>query len=221
MSGQGASGHPMRPTILLADDHSVIRFGLRALLEMADMQVVAEAADGREAVRLAQEQVPDVAVFDIAMPGLNGIEAASMLKTRCPHTRVVILSMHSDSEHVHRAMAAGASGYVLKGGATDEIVTAVRAVHGGRNYLSAGLAAAVSAGGPIAARGPLDSLSARERQVLQLVAEGHSSAQIAALVHLSPKSVDTYRSRLMRKLGVADLAALIRFAVQHGLTPGG
>ena len=211
----------MKPTILLADDHSVIRFGLRALLEMADMTVVAEAADGREAVRLAQEHAPEVAIFDIAMPGMNGIEATGVLKSRCPDTRVVILSMHSDSEHVHRALASGACGYVLKGGATDEIVTAVRTVRAGRQYLSSGLAAATPAGGQGAALSPLDSLSARERQVLQLVAEGHSSAQIAALVHLSPKSIDTYRSRLMRKLGVADMAALIRFAVQHGLTPGG
>lgn len=211
----------MNPTVLLADDHSVIRFGLRALLEMADMKVIAEAADGREAVRLAQEHGPDVAIFDIAMPGLNGIEAAAILKTRCPQTRVVILSMHSDSEHVHRALAAGACGYVLKGGATGEIVTAVRTVAAGRQYLSGGLAAAAAASGIENTLSPLDSLSARERQVLQLVAEGHSSAQIAALVHLSPKSVDTYRSRLMKKLGVADMAALIRFAVQHGLTPGG
>jgi DNA-binding NarL/FixJ family response regulator len=211
----------MKPTILLADDHSVIRFGLRALLEMADMQVVAEAADGRDAVRLAQEHTPDVAIFDIAMPGLNGIEAAGLLKARCPQTRVVILSMHSDSEHVHRALAAGACGYVLKGGATDEIVAAVRAVRAGKQYLSPVLASSAPTGGQAAtARSPLDSLSTRERQVLQLVAEGHSSARIAALVHLSPKSIDTYRSRLMRKLGVADLAGLIRFAVQHGLTPG-
>jgi len=210
----------MNPTILLADDHSVMRFGLRALLEMADMKVVAEAADGREAVRLAQEHEPDVAIFDLAMPGMNGIEATGILRLRCPRTRVVILSMHSDSEHVHRAMAAGASAYVLKGGATDEIVAAVRTVHAGRQYLGRGLAAATSTSGLAAARSPLDSLSARERQVLQLVAEGHSSAQIAALVHLSPKSIDTYRSRLMKKLGVADMAALIRFAVRHGLTPG-
>jgi DNA-binding NarL/FixJ family response regulator len=170
-------------------------------------------------VRLAQEQRPDVAVLDIAMPGLNGIEAAAVLKQRCPATRVVILSMHADSEHVHRALAAGATGYVLKGGATGEIVTAVRAVHGGRQYLSPALAAAAAPAGAAGARSPLDSLSARERQVLQLVAEGHSSAEIARIVHLSPKSIDTYRSRLMRKLAVADLPALVKFAVQHGLTP--
>jgi len=205
----------MKPRVLVADDHSVMRFGLRALLEMADMEVVAEAADGREALRLAQEFAPDVAIFDIAMPGLNGIDATGLLKARCPQTRVIILSMHSDSEYVHRATAAGASGYVLKGGATDEIVTAVRTVQAGRQYLSQGLVGAASG-----ARSPLDSLSARERQVLQLVAEGHSSSDIAKIVHLSPKSIDTYRSRLMRKLDVSDLAALVKFAVQHGLTPG-
>ena len=210
----------MKPRILLADDHSVIRFGLRALLELAGMEIVAEAAEGREALRLAQQHAPDVAIFDIAMPGLNGIDAAAILKVRCPQTRIVILSMHADSEYVHRALAAGAFAYVLKGGATDEIVTAVRTVHAGRQYLSPGLAAAAATGAVAAARSPLDSLSARERQVLQLVAEGHSSSQIAQIVHLSPKSVDTYRSRLMRKLGVSDLAALVKFAVQHGLTPG-
>jgi len=210
----------MKPRILLADDHGVMRFGLRALLELAGMEIVAEAADGREALRLAQELAPDVAIFDVAMPGLNGIDATGILKVRCPQTRVVILSMHSDSEHVHRAVAAGASGYVLKGGATDEIVTAVRTVQAGRQYLSQGLLATGLAGTEAGARSPLESLSARERQVLQLVAEGHSSAEIATIVHLSPKSVDTYRSRLMRKLHVSDVASLVKFAIQHGLTPG-
>jgi DNA-binding NarL/FixJ family response regulator len=209
----------MKPTILLADDHGVIRFGLRALLEMAGMEIVAEAAEGREALRLAQEHAPDVAIFDLAMPGLNGIEATDLLKRRCPQTRVVILSMHPDSEHVHRALAAGASAYVLKGGATEEIVTAVRAVQAGRTYLSPTLQAAASETRG-SAKSPLESLSARERQVLQLVVEGHSSAAIANIVHLSPKSIDTYRSRLMRKLGVVDFASLVKFAVQHGLTPG-
>jgi DNA-binding NarL/FixJ family response regulator len=209
----------MKPTVLLADDHGVIRFGLRALLELAGMEIVAEAAEGREALRLAQQHAPDVAILDLAMPGLNGIEATDLLKRRCPQTRVVILSMHPDSEHVHRALAAGASAYVLKGGATDEIVTAVRAVQAGRTYLSPALQA-VASGTPTAAKSPLESLSARERQVLQLVVEGHSSAAIANIVHLSPKSIDTYRSRLMRKLGVVDFASLVKFAVQHGLTPG-
>jgi DNA-binding NarL/FixJ family response regulator len=154
------------------------------------------------------------------MPGLNGIDAAVVLRERCPHTRIVILSMHSDAEYVHRAFAAGASGYLLKGSASEEVVAAVRAVQRGGRYLSRELAhidrtRAERSDEP----GPLDSLSVRERQVLQLVVEGHSSAGIAALVNLSPKSVDTYRSRLMKKVGVSDVPALVKFAIQHGLTP--
>jgi DNA-binding NarL/FixJ family response regulator len=205
--------------VLLADDHAVVRFGLRALLEMSGMEVVAEAGEGREALRLAEELAPDVAILDVTMPGLNGIDAAVVLRERSPKTRVVILSMHSNTEHVHRALAAGASAYLLKGSASEEIVEAIRTVTMGGQYLSRELGPvnATTAGGA----SPLESLSARERQVLQLVVEGHSSAEIAALVHLSPKSVDTYRSRLMKKLGVPDVTALVKFAVQHGLTSGG
>jgi DNA-binding NarL/FixJ family response regulator len=210
----------MKPRVLLADDHTVVRFGLRALLEMSGMQVVGEADDGREALRLAEELQPDLAILDVTMPGLNGIDATAVLRERSAGTRVVILSMHSDSEHVHRAFAAGASAYLLKGSAGDEIVAAARAVMGGGFYASRELAyehpgRAVKSSD----RRPLERLSVREREVLQLVVEGHSSAQIAAMVHLSPKSVDTYRSRLMKKLGVPDVTALVKFAVQHGLTP--
>ena len=212
----------MKTRVLLADDHDVVRYGLRALLELSGMTVVAEAGDGREALRLAEELAPDLAVMDVTMPGLNGIDATAVLRERCPGTRIVILSMHADSEHVHRAFAAGASAYLLKGSASEEIVEAARAVLAGGRYVGRDLALvdrakATDRGTP----SPLDSLSVRERQVLQLVVEGHSSASIAALVNLSPKSVDTYRSRLMKKLGVADLPALVKFAVQHGLTPGG
>ena len=210
----------MKPRILLADDHAMIRFGLRALLDMHDMLVVGEASEGREALRLAQELVPDVAIFDLSMPGLNGIDAAALLKERCPAIRILILSMHSNSEHVHRAFAAGAAGYLLKGSASEEIVAAIRTVLLGRQYLSAALAPP-GAGMPApGGAGPLASLSARERQVLQLVVEGHSSASIAAIVSLSPKSVDTYRSRMMQKLGIRDIAGLVKFAVGNGLTPG-
>jgi len=205
---------------LLADDHAVVRYGLRGLLELSGIQVVGEAGDGREALRVAEEQQPDVAILDVAMPGLNGIDATAALRERCPHTRVVILSMYSDAEYVHRAFAAGASGYLLKGSASDEIVAAARAVMLGGRYVSRELThfdlASVERSDE---RGPLDSLSVRERQVLQLVVEGHSSVGIAALVNLSPKSVDTYRSRLMKKLGVSDVPALVKFAIQHGLTP--
>ena len=210
----------MKIRVLLADDHAVVRYGLRALLELSGMQVIGEAGDGREALRIAQEHQPDVAILDVTMPGLNGIDAAAVLRERCPSTRIVILSMHSDAEHVHRAFAAGANGYLLKGSASEEIVAAARAVVGGGRYLSRELAHLDSVRAKLSDEpAPLDSLSARERQVLQLVVEGHSSAQIAALVFLSPKSVDTYRSRLMKKLGVSDVPSLVKFAIQHGLTP--
>jgi DNA-binding NarL/FixJ family response regulator len=192
------------------------------MLEHAGVEVVGEASDGREALRLALERRPGVVIMDVSMPGLNGIEAARSVREACPDTHVVMLSMHSDVEHVHRAFAAGASGYLLKGAGREEVLAAVSAVVAGKQYVCREIEAArllQQAGSGRA--GPLDSLSARERQVLQLVAEGHSSAEIASLVHLSPKSVDTYRSRLMRKLGLADVAGLVKFAVRHGLTPLG
>jgi len=207
--------------VLLADDHTVMREGLRALLEAGGgISVVGEVGDGRDALRSAEELTPDVVVMDIAMPELNGIEAAAMIRARCPDTRVVILSMHSSSEHIYRALAAGASGYVLKASAGAEVIGAVQAVHLGRQYLSPALREAYAAAVHGRARAsPLDRLSARERQVLQLVAEGKSSAEIGELMRLSPKTVGTYRLRLMDKLGVDDVPSLVKFALQHGLTP--
>jgi DNA-binding NarL/FixJ family response regulator len=212
----------MSVRVLLADDHALLREGLRAMLAAGGgIDVVGEVSEGREALRRSQELCPDVVVMDIAMPGLNGIEAAAMICARCPGTKVVILSMHSSTEHVYRAFAAGAAGYVLKSAAGAELIGAVRAVHAGRRYLSEALHETCGDILRGAARAsPLDSLSSRERQVLQLVVEGRSSAEIAATIHLSPKSVDTYRSRLMKKLGVRDVPALVKFALQHGITPG-
>ncbi len=207
--------------VLLADDHALMREGLRALL-LADQRisVVGDAVNGRQAVQLAQELNPDVLIMDISMPDLNGIEAVRTIGVRCPQTRIVMLSMHSSTEHIHRAFEAGASGYVLKDSAAAEVIAAINAVHAGKRYLSAGLPdAARSAGLGVEGGSPIDSLSARERQVLQLVVEGKSSSEIAVLVHLSPKTVETYRSRMMKKLGVRDLSALVKFAIQHGLTP--
>jgi DNA-binding NarL/FixJ family response regulator len=209
--------------VLLADDHAMMRDGLKALLTASlGVSVVAEVGNGRDAVRSAEELKPDVAIMDISMPELNGIEATRLLREKSPGTRVVILSMHSSSEHVFRALEAGAMGYLLKESAGAEVNAAVRAVHGGRRYLSSAIAALEPAVRSGAARSsPLDSLSARERQVLQLVVEGHSSVEIAKRVHLSPKTVDTYRSRLMGKLGVSDVPSLVKFAIQHGITPAG
>jgi DNA-binding NarL/FixJ family response regulator len=209
--------------LLLADDHAMMREGLKALVAAsADITVVGEAGNGRDALHLVGEICPDVVVMDLAMPELNGIDATRALARRHPQVRVVILSMHSSSEHIFRAFDAGALGYVLKDSLASELVAAVRAAFGGRQYLSRAipLSWADLARKPGRA-GPLESLSGREREVLQLVVEGHSSAEIGEIVHLSRKSVETYRSRLMKKLGVPDFASLIKFAVEHGLTPRG
>jgi DNA-binding NarL/FixJ family response regulator len=206
--------------VVLVDDHAVLRDGLKALFSGArDMEVVGEASDGRDAIRQILQLEPDVAVMDIAMPGLNGIEAVRAIREHGSKTRILMLSMHSTSEFVYRALEAGADGYVLKQCAGMEVVTAVRSVHAGRRYLSC----AISKTDLAAARGsaqasPLARLSTRESEVLQLVVEGKTSAEIAGLLHLSPKSVDTYRNRVMKKLGAKDVAALVKFALQHGLT---
>jgi len=211
----------MKITVLLADDHAVVRDGLRVLLQQsADIRVVGEAADGRDAVQLAQELKPDVVIMDITMRELNGIEAARLLRELCPAVRVVMLSMHSNSEHVFRALEAGASGFVVKESAGEEVAAAVRAAHAGQRYLSrviAGLEPILQSRSGRAS--PVDSLSARERDVLQLVVEGRTSAEIAATVSLSPKTIETYRVRLMKKLGVKSVAELVKFAIEHGLTP--
>jgi DNA-binding NarL/FixJ family response regulator len=207
--------------VLLADDHAVVRDGLKILLQQAgDIRVVGEAADGREALERAQELRPDVVVMDIAMRELNGIEAARQLRDRLPQIRVIMLSMHSNAEHVYRALEAGAVGFILKESAGGEVQEAVRAAHAGHRHFSKGIAALMPDALARATRAsPLDSLSARERQVLQLVVEGHSSADIGASIHLSPKTVETYRVRLMHKLGVNDVPGLVKFAIAHGLTP--
>ena len=211
--------------VLLADDHAVVRDGLRSLLESeGDIAVVGDAANGRLAVQQAQQLAPDVVVMDIAMPELNGIDAARQIREVSPATQVIILSMHSTAEHIRHALQAGAQGYLLKESAGTEVVDAVRAVHAGHRYLSQKITETVisdyvlqRAADPV--EEPLARLSAREREILQLVAEGKTSVQIADILHLSPKSVETYRSRLMRKLGIGDVAGLVRFAIQHGMTP--
>ncbi len=211
----------MAITVLLADDHAVLRDGLRLILEKSgDIRVAGEAADGREAVRAAQSLRPDVVIMDVAMPGLNGIDAAEQLHTLCPRCRVVILSMHGTSEHVYRAFKAGARGYLLKGSAGQEVIQAVRAVHCGNRYVSPQVADLVVEDyirAPRLEPAPLEQLTGREREILQLVAEGKTSQEIAALLFLSPKTVETYRSRLMGKLGIEDLAGLVKFAIRSGL----
>jgi len=212
-------------TVLIADDHAIVRDGLRMLLECRDdFSVVGEAEDGREVIRQARESCPDVVVMDIAMPELNGIEATRLLIDVCPNTRVVILSMHGNKEHIFRALKAGVRGYLLKRSAGPELISALQAVCRGRRYLSRQITDVViddyvDTGSGVPGKDPLAALSIREREVLQLVAEGHNNATIAAKTHLSPQSVHTYRSRVMHKLGVHSTAALIKFAVQHTITP--
>ena len=205
--------------VLLADDHALMREGLRALLgTAADIDVIGEVRTGREAERRIPQLDPHVVLMDIAMPDLNGIEATRLIRARCPAVRIVILSMHATSEYVYRAFEAGACGYLLKEMAVGEVIAAVRAVHHGGKYLSPALAAVMPDPASGHVRGPVDSLSTREKQVLQLVVEGRTSNDIAKMLCLSPKSVDTYRSRLMTKLGVRDISSLVKFALEHGLT---
>ncbi len=215
----------MSINVLLADDHAVVRDGLRVLLEaQPDISVIGDAANGRETVRRVVRLRPDVAVIDVAMPDLNGIEAAREIGEVCPSTQVIILSMHSTTEHVFRALQAGARGYLLKESAGIEVVNAVRAVHAGYRYLSQKISDKlvddyVRQRQAADAKSPLGRLSHREREVLQLVVEGNSSAEIADALSLSVKTIETYRARLMHKLGIGDLPGLVKFAIQHGLTP--
>ena len=207
--------------VLLADDHAVVRDGLRALLEsQGDIKVVGVAADGPEAVACAQKLDSDVIVMDINMPGLNGIDACRRICERKPESRVLMLSMHGTSEHIYQALRAGARGYLLKESAGAEVVRAVRTLAAGRRYLGEKIAD-VAIEDYLAQRpkdSPIDRLSDREREVLQLVVDGKTNVEAAATLGLSVKTVETYRSRLMTKLGVDDLAGLVRFAIEHGLT---
>jgi len=210
--------------VFLADDHTVVRNGLRLLLEaQADIDVVGEAADGRRTVCAVADLNPDVVVMDIAMPELNGIETTRQLRDRCPSVKVIILSMHSSNEHIYQALQAGALGFLVKDSAGQEVIAAVRAVQAGRRYLSHRIQENVideyirqtQSREP---QSPLKLLSEREREILQLVVEGKASTEIAELLFLSPKIVETYRSRLMQKLQIKDLPSLVKFAIQHGLT---
>jgi len=211
----------MSISVILADDHTIVRDGLRHLLDaQPDIKVIGDAANGREAVQQVVNLHPDIVVMDIAMPELNGIEATRMIVDRCPDTRVIILSMHSTTEHLRRAFKAGADGYLLKESAGNEVVVAVRAVHANHRYLSQKLSdKLINDYGRLAleVEGPLNQLSPREIEVLQLIVEGKSNNEIADTLCLSPKTIETYRSRLMSKLDIHDLPGLVKFAILHGL----
>ncbi|KAB2831804.1 MAG: response regulator transcription factor [Candidatus Dadabacteria bacterium] len=213
----------MSISVFIADDHSVVREGLKVMLEtQTDIKVVGTAANGKEAVEQIALLHPDIAVLDIAMPELNGIEATDQILKCSPSTRVLILSMHANSEHVYTALKAGASGYVLKESAVGETIKAIREIYLGRRYLCSRIQETVFDDYILQEKGidqksPIERLSDRERQVLQLVVEGRTSADIAGILDLSAKTVETYRSRLMQKLGVEDIAGLVKFALRHGL----
>ena len=213
----------MKIRVLVADDHAIIREGLWVMLgNQPDMEVIGIAANGREAIRLVDEYEPDVAVMDLSMPELNGIEAIQQMLPRHPQMKVVVLSIHETKPYVYRAFKAGAKGYLTKETAGLEVVDAVRAVQRGERYLSQRIADLLI---DVSFRnletsievGPLETLSSREREILQLVAEGKTSQEIAERLSISPKTVDTYRSRLMHKIGVDDVAGLVRFAIQNGV----
>ena len=207
-------------TVVVADDHAIVREGLvMHLSTQRDIEIVGTATNGREAVALVLQFAPRVVILDISMPELDGIEATRQILEKKPDTAIVILSMHSTAQHVVHALQAGARGYLLKESAAREIADAVRVVNGGARYLSPKVAGIVAEGlGSLSGQNPLDKLSRREREILRLVADGHSSAEIGIKLHLSPKTVDSYRSRLMQKLHLTDVAALVKFAIQHGLT---
>ncbi|HZQ74701.1 MAG TPA: response regulator transcription factor [Burkholderiales bacterium] len=211
----------MAISVLLVDDHAMVREGLARLLgTQPDLEVVGSFSEATEALAFATSAHPAVAVLDVALPGLDGIEAARLLHDACPDTRCLILSMHASSEYVYQALRAGASGYVLKESAGRELIEAIRVVDGGKVYLSEKISADSLAQylNGRAPEHPLERITARERQVLKLIVEGHTSNEVGKLLGLSPKSVDTYRSRLMLKLGISDLPGLVKFAIRHGLT---
>jgi DNA-binding NarL/FixJ family response regulator len=209
--------------VILADDHQVLRDSLAEILgKDPDITVVGQSSNGRDVIERCREIKPDLVVMDIHMPEINGVEATRQILIDQPGIKVIILSMYASKEHIYQAFQAGARGYLLKETSVEELIDAIKAVSDGRRFLSQALADTVideyflrREGAP--ASTPMDSLSARERQILQLVAEGRSTKEIAGLLHLSGSSVSTYRSRLMKKLGLKDLTGLIKFAVENGV----
>jgi DNA-binding NarL/FixJ family response regulator len=203
--------------LVLADDHVLVRQGLRKLLESAGFVVAGEAADGREAVRLVRSENPHVAVIDIGMPLFNGLNAALELTRSHPQVRLVVLTQHDEPQYVAEALRCGVKGYVLKNQAARDLVRAIEGVSHGEVYLSPGVASAV-AEAYASPGGGADGLSVRERQVLQLIAEGNSTKDIAIQLGISAKTVESHRSKLMRKLDIHDTAGLVRYAIRRGVT---
>jgi DNA-binding NarL/FixJ family response regulator len=207
-----------RTRILLVDDHAVVRQGFKMILgAQADMEIAGEAANGREAVELAAQLNPDIVVMDVAMPELNGIEATRRLVAANPHIRVIALSMHKDSVYVREILRAGARGYLLKDSGADDLVKAIRAVAGGESYLSPAVSNAVLDDYRKHVTNPIDLLTSREREVLQMLAEGKTNKEIAVVLNLSVYTVDAHRGRIMEKLNLHSINELVRFALRNGL----
>jgi len=208
--------------ILITDDHTLFRQGLRSLLESEGFQVAAEAGDGRTAVKLAKQLQPGAAIIDVSMPGLNGIEATKQIRHDCPEVKVIVLSMRSDSRAVLDAFAAGACAYLLKEAAFEEVVVALKAVLQGKTYLSPAIAHVVvrnSIERWSAKPGPMRrGISGREREILQLVAEGRSSREMAASLYVSMKTIETHRKQIMDKLNLHSVAELTKYAIREGVT---
>jgi DNA-binding NarL/FixJ family response regulator len=209
--------------ILLVDDHTIVRAGLRALVEKTpNVKVVAEAADGREALALIKSHQPDIVLMDIAMAGLNGLEAAARITKDFPKVRVIILSMHAAEQYVLQAFRAGAASYVLKNSATHELEMALKAVSNGQTYLSPSISSQVvdlCLGRSQPKEGLADQLTSRQREILQLIAEGKTTKEIAFLLNVSSKTVDSHRVQLMAKLDIRDIPGLVRYAMRFGLIP--
>lgn len=209
--------------VVVADDHAIVREGIKALLHRhPDIVIVAEASDGRETVDAVQRHAADVALIDLTMPSLNGIEAVKRLRAAAPSTRVIVLSMHAAPEYVRPALRAGAHGYLVKGSGLDDLVRAIRAVAGGERFLDMKAQAIVDSDQlePSSASDDLERLTPREREVLQMVAEGHTNREIADRLGLSPKTIDVHRTSMMKKLDLHNAQALTRYAIRRGLISG-
>jgi two-component system response regulator NreC len=203
--------------ILLADNHVLVRQGLNSLLERDGYRVVIEASDGQEALRLSREAHCDIAILDVSMPILNGIDTARELRRSSPKTKTILLTRHEEDQYVIEAFRAGVKGYVLKSQAVDDLLQAIRHVCAGKIYLSPGVSCAVVDAYLSRTKPLADPLSSREHQILQLVAEGRSSKEIAKILGISTKTVDTHRTRLMGKLNIHDAVSLVRYAIRRGL----
>lgn len=206
---------PLR--ILLADDHLIVRQGLRSILERDAYTIVGEAGDGREAIRMAEEFHPDIAVLDLAMPLLNGLDAAREIAKISPQTRTILLTMHTEDPYVMEAIHAGVRGYLLKTQAAQDLVQAIREVSRGAMYLSPGISRAVIEAYLAKTELPPDPLTPREREVIQLIAEGKTTKEVAAILGVSVKTAESHRTRIMEKLQIHETASLVRYAIRRGL----